>query len=107
MPKRSQTRPTVLADGDARRITRVDLTPRAETGWHQQEFDDVITTLSECRATLDQPGGRIDIVTLPAGRCYHLPTEVSHNVIKGGAPPITFVEVEFRQGLYIDRRDQR
>lgn len=106
MPERPQARATVLADGDAHRITRFDFAPGAETGWHRHEFDYVITTLSECRMTLEQKDGGTDTVTLPAGRSYHRPAGVSHNVINGSATPMAFVEVEFRQGLDLDRLDQ-
>jgi len=106
MTERPQARATVLADADAHRITRFDFAPGAETGWHEHEFDYVIVTLSDCRMTLEQPGGGTDSVTLPAGRSYHRPAGVSHNVINGSKAPMAFVEIEFRLGLDHDALDQ-
>lgn len=106
MPERPQARATVLADTDAHRITRFDFAPGAETGWHQHEFDYVIVTLGDCPMTLEQPGGGTDSVALPAGRSYHRPAGVSHNVINGGQAPMAFVEIEFRQGLDHEALDQ-
>lgn len=106
MTERPQARPTCLADSDGHRITRFDFAAGAETGWHVHEFDYVIVALSDCRMTLEQSGGKTDTVTLPAGRSYHRPAGVTHNVVNGGTAPMAFVEIEFRQGLDLDALDR-
>lgn len=99
MPDRPQAQPWNLTDTDTHRITRFDFAPGAETGWHVHAFDYVIVTLSECRMTLETADAPPDSVILPAGRHYHRPAGVSHNVINGGDAPMAFVEIEFLEGL--------
>ncbi len=99
MTDRPQAQPTTLADTDMHRITRFDFAPGAETGWHVHGFDYVIVALSECRMTLEMPDGTVSEVALPAGRTYHRPAGVEHNVINGGTAPMAFVELEFKHGL--------
>ncbi len=82
---------------DARvRVTRFDFAPGAETGWHRHGHDYVITALTECRMTLELPGGEVTQVTVPAGTSYRRDAGVEHNVINDGDAAMSFVEVELK-----------
>lgn len=106
MPDRPGAQPLILVDTPAHRITRFDFAPGAETGWHEHGFDYVIVALTGCDMTLELPDGTVNAVSLPAGRTYHRPAGVTHNVINGGAAPMAFVEVEYRHGLDIGGLDR-
>ena len=105
MTDRPEARPQILTDTETHRITRFDFAPAAETGWHVHGFDYVIVALTECTMTLEMPDGTASQVALPPGRTYHRPEGVEHNVINGGAAPMAFLEVEFKDGLDIERLD--
>jgi quercetin dioxygenase-like cupin family protein len=85
-----------LIDDDRVRVTRFDFEPGAETGWHRHGFDYVITAITECVMLLEEPGGEIRTVTVPAGTAYRRSEGVEHNVINGGDKPMSFVEVELK-----------
>jgi beta-alanine degradation protein BauB len=88
---------TVLVDDARVRVTRFDFAPGAETGWHRHGHDYVITALTDCHMTLEEPGGGTRQVTVPAGTAYRRTEGVEHNVINGGATPMSFVEVELKE----------
>jgi quercetin dioxygenase-like cupin family protein len=82
---------------DARvRVTRFDFNPGDETGWHVHGMDYVITTLTECRMRLEEPGGETREVLIPAGTVYRREQGVEHNVINGGDAPMSFIETELK-----------
>jgi quercetin dioxygenase-like cupin family protein len=82
---------------DARvRVTRFDFAPGDETGWHRHEMDYVITTLTDCKMRLEEPGGGIKEVLIPAGTTYRRDEGVEHNVINAGDAAMSFVEVELK-----------
>jgi len=54
---RTQAKATQLVDDGRVRVTRFDFAPGAETGWHVHRMDYVITTVTECNMTLEEPGG--------------------------------------------------
>lgn len=85
-----------LIDDDRVRVTRFDFEPGAETGWHRHEMDYVITALTDCRMLLEEPGGEIREVLVPAGTVYRRDEGVEHNVINGGDAPMSFVETELK-----------
>ena len=87
---------TQLIDDDRVRVTRFDFAPGAETGWHVHGCDYVITTLTDCRMMLGEPGGETREVTVPAGSAYRRDKGVEHNVINGGDAVMSFVEVELK-----------
>ncbi len=95
------TRPACTATqmiDDARvRVTRFDFAPGAETGWHRHGHDYVITTLTDCEMLLEEPGGGSRSVFIPAGTAYRRAEGVEHNVVNGGAAPMSFVEVELKE----------
>ena len=93
---RPQAQATQTLDDDRVRVTRFDFSPGAETGWHTHGLDYVITTLTDCTMTLEEPGGTTRSVTLAAGTTYRRDAGVAHNVINGGPLPMSFVEVELK-----------
>ena len=87
---------TQLIDDARVRVTRFDFEPGQETGWHAHEMDYVITTLTDCRMQLEEPGGACRIVEIPAGTAYRRDKGVNHNVINAGAALMSFIEVELK-----------
>lgn len=87
---------TLLIDDDRTRVTRFDFDPGQETGWHIHEFDYVITALTDCRMRLEEPGGEMRDVTVPAGTAYRRPAGVEHNVVNAGGAPMSFIEIELK-----------
>ena len=87
---------TILVDDDRVRVTRFDFEPGQETGWHVHGHDYVVTPVTECVMLLEEPGGGSREVTMAPGAAYRRPLGVEHNVINGGAAPMTFVEVELK-----------
>ncbi len=82
---------------DARvRVTRFDFAPGAETGWHRHGHDYVITAVTDCPMRIEEPGGALRDVVVPAGCAYRRDAGVEHNVINAGAVPMSFVEVELK-----------
>ncbi|MCP3968866.1 MAG: cupin domain-containing protein [Rhodobacteraceae bacterium] len=82
---------------DARvRVTRFDLAPGAETGRHVHGLDYVITAVSDCHMALEDPGGDVRRVVVPAGTSYRRDAGVEHNVINDGEAAMRFVEVELK-----------
>ncbi|HMS96199.1 MAG TPA: cupin domain-containing protein [Tabrizicola sp.] len=88
---------TILVDDDRVRVTRFDFAPGAETGWHRHGHDYVIAALSDCHMALEEPGGGMRRVTVPAGTAYRRGEGVEHNVINDGPAPMSFVEVELKE----------
>ncbi|MGL6208242.1 MAG: cupin [Paracoccaceae bacterium] len=86
---------TVLIDDNRVRVTRFDFVAQAETGWHRHGHDYVITTLTDCPMLLEEPGGAVRRVLIPAGTAYRRDQGVEHNVICDG-PGMSFVEVELK-----------
>lgn len=87
---------TQLIDDDRVRVTRFEFEPGAETGWHRHGMDYVITTLTDCRMLLEEPGGESREVLIPSGTVYRRDEGVEHNVINGGDAPMSFVETELK-----------
>jgi quercetin dioxygenase-like cupin family protein len=87
----------LLIDDDRVRVTRFDFQPGDETGWHTHQMDYVITTLTDCAMRLEEPGGNVRDVMVPAGSVYRRDRGVEHNVINGGAAPMAFIETELKE----------
>lgn len=87
---------TQLIDDAKVRVTRFDFAPRAETGWHEHGYDYVITAVTDCQMRLEEPGGAIREVLVPAGSAYRREKGIKHNVINGGDAAMSFVEVELK-----------
>ena len=87
---------TILVDDTRVRVTRFDFAPGAETGWHRHGHDDVITAITACPMRLEEPGGEVRQVLVPAGTAYRRSEGVEHNVVNDGASPMSFVEVELK-----------
>ena len=93
---RSPAVATQLIDDERVRVTRFDFEPGNETGWHRHEFDYVITAITTCKMTLEEPGGTERQVVVEAGDTYRRQKGVEHNVINGGTKPMSFIEVELK-----------
>lgn len=87
---------TVVVDDDRVRVTRFDFAPGAETGWHRHGHDYVIVAVSDCPMLLEEPGGEVRRVLVPAGTAYRRAQGVEHNVVNDGAAAMSFVEVEVK-----------
>ena len=87
---------TTLVDDDRVRVTRFDFAPGAETGWHRHAHDYVIIATSDCPMLLEEPGGGIRRVLVPAGTAYRRQEGVEHNVVNDGPVTMSFVEVELK-----------
>ena len=85
---------TVMIDDDRVRATRFDFAPGAETGWHRHGHDYVITAVTDCHMLIEEPGGGIRRVLVPAGTAYRRSHGVDHNVVNDADSPMCFVEVE-------------
>lgn len=94
--RRPQAKATQEIDDARVRVTRFDFDPGAETGWHTHGMDYVITTLTPCTMLLEQRNGETTTVKIAAGTTYRREKGVTHNVINGGAAPMSFVEVELK-----------
>lgn len=93
---RAPAQATEVIDDARVRVTRFDFEPGAETGWHTHGHDYVITTLTDCQMQLEEPGGGVRDVFIPAGTSYRRDEGNSHNVINAGSAPMAFVEVEIK-----------
>ncbi len=85
-----------LLDDAQVRVTRFDFGPGDETGWHEHEFDYVITALTDCSMLLEEPGGTTREVLVESGTAYKRERGVRHNVINNGNGRMSFVEVELK-----------
>jgi quercetin dioxygenase-like cupin family protein len=92
----SDAQATLLIDDERVRVTRFDFASGDQTGWHVHGHDYVITAVTECRMRLEEPGGGVREVLVPAGTAYRRMAGVEHNVINGGTGPMSFVEVELK-----------
>lgn len=85
---------TILVEDARVRVTRFVFAPGAETGWHRHGHDYVITAITDCEMDMEEPGGGIRHVTVPAGTAYRRGAGVEHNVVNAGTAEMCFVEVE-------------
>ncbi|MCP5087835.1 MAG: cupin domain-containing protein [Rhodobacteraceae bacterium] len=93
---RPQATATQMVEDNRVIVTRFDFEPGAETGWHRHAHDYVITAVTDCQMLLEEPGGEIRDVLVPAGTAYRREEGIEHNVINGGDVPMSFVEVELK-----------
>ncbi len=93
---RPQAKATQMVNDARVCVTRFDFAPGAETGWHVHAMDYVITTVTECNMTLEEPGGETRTVTIPNGTAYKREKGVEHNVINGGDSDMAFIEIELK-----------
>ena len=90
---------TLLVDEARVRVARFDFVPGAETGWHRHGHDYVITAITDCPMLIEEPGGGVRRVLVPAGTAYRRDQGVEHNVINDGGAPMSFVEVELKEPM--------
>ena len=87
---------TTLVDDARVCVTCFDFAPGAETGWHRHGMDYVITAVTDCPMLLEEPGGGVRRVLVPAGTAYRRSEGVEHNVVNDGDVPMRFVEIELK-----------
>ncbi|MDU8927459.1 cupin domain-containing protein [Alisedimentitalea sp. MJ-SS2] len=92
----TQAEATQMIDDDRTRVTRFDFAPGAETGWHRHGMDYVIVAITDCHMRLEEPGGAVREVVVPAGTSYARDEGVEHNVTNAGDMAMSFVEVELK-----------
>ena len=68
-----------------------------ETGWHEHEFDYVITILTDCKMLLENPDGSNTSAEFIAGDVYERKQGVCHNVINASDQPMSFIELELKK----------
>lgn len=93
---RPQAEATLLVEDGTVRVTRFDFAPGAETGWHRHGMDYVITAITDCPMRLEEPGGAVREVMVPAGAAYKRAAGVEHNVVNAGTEPMRFIEIELK-----------
>lgn len=87
---------TVQVDDAHVRVTRWDLNPGAETGWHRHGFLYVVVPVTDGILLAELPDGGTMTAELKAGGSYTRGAGVEHNVVNAGAAPLAFVEVEVK-----------
>jgi quercetin dioxygenase-like cupin family protein len=91
---REPARATVQADDGQVRVTRWDFAPGAETGFHRHGFHYVVVPVTDGTLLIELADGSTTTAALTAGVSYSRPAGVEHNVVNGGAGPLSFVETE-------------
>tara|TARA_B100000700_G_C14612211_1_gene654109 strand:+ start:271 stop:567 length:297 start_codon:yes stop_codon:yes gene_type:complete len=85
-----------LLEDERVRVTRFDFQPNQETGWHEHEYDYVITAVTNCDMKLQNPDGQETMVNIKSGDAYKRDSGVKHNVINAGLSSMSFIEVELK-----------
>ena len=88
--------PTVQVDNARVKVTEWRFPPGGHTGWHRHGMDYVITAITDCAMRLEEPGGAVREVMVPAGAAYKRAAGVEHNVVNAGTGPMRFIEVELK-----------
>ncbi|QFY59340.1 cupin domain-containing protein [Rhizobium grahamii] len=87
--------PTLLLDDAVVRITRWDFEPGADTGVHTHGLGYVVVPMTDCDFLIEDKDGDRRIY-LAAGAAYRRDAGVEHNVVNGGAKPMSFIEIEYK-----------
>jgi len=93
----AEAKADTLIDDDRVRVTRFDVQPGDETGWHTHGMDYVLTAFTDCPMRLEEPGRTTREVMVPVGTVYRRDKGVEQNVINGGDVPMTFIETELKE----------
>ncbi len=88
--------PTTQVDDDKVRVIRWDFEPGAETGFHRHGWLYVVVPLMDGTLHIEFPDGSTTQAQLQAGVAYSRLAGVEHNVVNGGAAPLSFVETEVK-----------
>ncbi|MBP7240899.1 nuclear transport factor 2 family protein [Amaricoccus sp.] len=91
---RPQATPITHIDDERFRVTEWRFAPGAETGWHRHGHDYVIVPLTDGVLGLEESGGVVRNAPLTQHVPYSRREGVEHNVVNGGAGPLSFLEVE-------------
>lgn len=87
--------PTIQIDDAVVRVTRWDFEPGAATGHHVHGMGYVVVPMTDCQFLIEDAGGERR-VTSKAGEVYRRDAGVEHNVVNGGAEPMSFIEIEYK-----------
>ena len=93
---REKAKPTVQIDNDKVKVTRWDLSPGAETGWHRHEMDYIVVPLTDGALTAEMPDGLAVENNLTIGASYARLVGVEHNIINNNDGPYSFIEIELK-----------
>jgi quercetin dioxygenase-like cupin family protein len=88
--------PTLQQDDAETRITRWDFAPGASTGWHEHGWPYVVVMLTDGQMHVHD-GAQVSVIERRAADRYARPSGVRHDVMNGGAAPMAFIEIEFKQ----------
>ena len=95
---------TLLVENNKVRVTRFDFGPDQETGWHVHEYDYVITAITDCMMTLQNPDGTETTSEVSAGNAYSRNSGVHHNVVNKSQQQMSFIEIELKSsGVVLER----
>ena len=72
---------TPLIEDQKVRVTRFEIEPDQETGWHEHGLDYVINAITDCNMTLENSDATISTTEIKAGNAYSRKAGVCHNVI--------------------------
>lgn len=86
----------LLIEDENVRVTRFEFEPGQETGWHEHQYDYVITAVTDCSLSLSHPDGTTTSTVVIAGDAYKRSAGVRHNVKNAGNRPMIFVEIELK-----------
>jgi beta-alanine degradation protein BauB len=86
---------TVLIDDATSRVTRWDFEPGASTGFHSHGLDYIVVPMTDCNFLIEDKDGERRVF-VARGAAYARQKGIEHNVINGGAEPMSFIEVEVR-----------
>ena len=93
---REKAKPTVQIDNDKVKVTRWDLSPGAETGWHRHEMDYIVVPLTDGALTAEMPDGLAVENNLTIGASYARLVGIEHNIINNNDGPYSFIEIELK-----------
>lgn len=86
---------STLVDDERSRVTRWDFEPGAETGHHTHGLAYIVVPLTDMTVRIEDSTG-VKERFVAAGAAYSRPSGVEHNVINGGAAPMSFIEIEMK-----------
>ena len=93
--QRPQARSTRLHDTERVIVTRWDLAPGTQTGWHRHAHDYVIVCLTAGTLLAETANGNVE-TRLAFGETYARPAGVEHNIVNPGPEAFAFIEIEIR-----------
>ncbi|PWR19307.1 cupin domain-containing protein [Zavarzinia aquatilis] len=87
---------TLQSENENVRITRWDFAPGAVTGWHEHGWPYFVVMITDGVMRVHD-GEKVVDVPWKAGAAYQRPAGIRHDVMNGGARPMSFVEIEIKR----------